>query len=99
MPTYRPFADLDQEFALAPATLDNAETVRRLMVQATCVEPHQKADMCRLMKWDPSNVTNDLAEPDYFRALARVLFVGAPPEDRGDVLPRIVSQALADFFG
>ena len=42
----------------------------------------------------------DRSEPDYYRALAAVLF-GSDPEhtETSELVPRVVADALADFFG
>ena len=72
MKTYRPFAALDKDAYLQPATLERIEQVRRLMVRATCVEASTKGKICHLMKWPAAAAADDLSEPDYYLSLIHI---------------------------
>jgi hypothetical protein len=97
-PTFRILDQVDEDYRLAPTTLANKRALCELQVRARIIPRANRLDIAASMGWQPERVVDELAEPEYYAAVARVLFPGAPIDEHLDHLDQgTVAQAARVF--
>lgn len=100
METFRPYATLDVEAALAEPTVERITALRSLAVRACSEDRAEREMICQIMNWPVERACDELGEMEYLSAAARVLFLlpqGTEHPAEG-LLPKAVYRAMKAFF-